>query len=160
MFLRICCHLHSRWLCIKKCGSNSILTPPSIRVPDELRGKSTNKSCFTSTFNKTKTKGNVVYSMVWRLYIKDWVKYQLFCAWHENTIFGGIFMDNKSTTSLLFSKAEDFSTMKNILAPASNWQITNSCIRRVFKNPNFNLTPIIMPTSGLCVVLHVLQNEE
>lgn len=62
MFLRICCHLHSRWLCIKKCGSNSILTPPSIRVPDELRGKSTNKSCFTSTFNKTKTKGNVVYS--------------------------------------------------------------------------------------------------
>ena len=69
-------------------------------------------------------------------------------------------MDNKSTTSLFFSKAEDFSTMKNILAPASNWQITNSCIRRVFKNPNFKLTPIIMPTSGLCVVLHVLQNEE
>ena len=61
---------------------------------------------------------------------------------------------------VLFSKAEDFSTVKNILAPASNWQITNSCIRRVFKNPNFNLTPIIMPTSGLCVVLHVLQNEE
>ena len=108
----------------------------------------------------TRQKQKVVYSTVRRLYIKDWVKYQLFCAWHENTIFGGIFVDNKSTTSLLFSKAEDFSTMKNILAPASNWQITNSCIRRVFKNPNFNLTPIIMPTSGLCVVLHVLQNEE
>ena len=153
MFLRICCHLHSRWLCIKKCGSNSILTPPSIRVPDELRGKSTNKSCFTSTFNKTKTKGNVVYS-AYILRIESSIN--CFVPDMKTPYLVTYLWIIKVLPPYFFQKLK----MKNILAPASNWQITNSCIRRVFKNPNFNLTPIIMPTSGLCVVLHVLQNEE
>ena len=48
-----------------------------------------------------------VCCMVRRLYIKDWVKCQLFCDLHGNSIFGSRFLIK--CLSLFFSKAEEFS---------------------------------------------------